>query len=745
MREVTIFICGIAVGQKILFCRYGAAQLDSAAIYDEYWPKVIAEKPFIKKLQDTLQLQHIQEKNGRKRVALRSVQKWHHREERFPFTFDILDLSPECPPVYQWASLPDGGAIYLFPLLVNAQAPHKIIPLITPLILSCGTYTLLLEDFSSASTVKDLRDFLKKNPEIYRNAQEEIKKYHLTRCLLGLDGDEVEFVLFDPLNQHVLTEQEDKRRLGCGRIALAPKRASQTPSACIFLPSSRWYNPCITSIKAVCLLYLGYEIPTPEGGDWTVLQVVEYYAHLPLTGLEEIKIIQHRQKLATGIAYYCLDTRQTQLLNAYSGILRYVPFSIEFEPIHFQAFTAENNTAPARIPAPPSIDSIIGRIQGAHSSKQKWSFFRSKKHDPFLKQLESDMKALALHEHKREVDVGRGEVSNLLLCRLQEESKKKKWDPSGRTSKAMAAALCEVKQLPKRLAFSQYYTTFFMGAARPSVKKILVKHLPSVLAQIILTYRGHSYLELCYSIPLPILNQLTAFYPDAEFNNHIITQSCVRILEELGITPEVALGVCVGPDKIDAPWSLTQALGSSLEEKRRAIKYKYLFFALPVHGRDGIGHAVGVVMDMSKKRIYCIDPQANAYHAQDEALKQLEALVSNKGSLFFGFQILSPRTGVLRQQPAGSLLCGAYFVSNVVGLITQWEGTNISSRVLGIEPHRLLHNAQIDLDHWTQPGRIDIDTWKALIILTTLDQEQLETSFLKTVVENHNKVMSCFL
>ncbi len=328
--------------------------------------------------------------------------------------------------------------------------------------------------------------------------------------------------------------------------------------------------------------------------------------------------------------------------------------------------------------------------------------------------------------------LGCNTVINLLIANLMEACQKTEYNYSTKMrhlSNGFFRAIHAAERLPLDQRMAYYQNSLFIS----SVKKVCSKiNISSDVSHIIMDYLC-SYLTAYSSIPEAMQDAIIKTFKFEDFDNHSIIHSCKTILDELNI--RTAHGVMVGPDSLSKMnnWSLKDCLE---KEEKLPLEAKYIYFALPVPGIGNAGHAIAVVIDRNQSNIYCIDPKSDPSN-MEEARHQLESLT--KGGLFDGFEIKHPPIGTLMQQK-DQVLCGAYAVSNIIGIITQLDpqaALSLNSQCQQII--QIIKASQINLVTWRQPMTLNIQKWKNLMILMTLKPTELQQLFYKEMVKNHNE------
>jgi hypothetical protein len=604
---------------------------------------------------------------------------------------------------------------------------------------------------STASTIKELRDFLVENPKIGAEIIQEAQKYPLNRRLLKsnssgaekdrkIQHDSIKFAFLHPQSNFIMKENYEDLLRSYANYCYAQQRialiSDNYPELLMLPPHKNWFDSNKVDLYAVCGAYLG-SFPgegTETGilytGSQTVSEFCKIFQHhqdsLNLNNYEDII-----EEIATAIAYYCIDTNQTEVLNKHPAIAKYSLVPIEGNTIYDRELsTVIASRAVSELD--PRLDTIADKIHEGQSPSQSFSVLRSKTHDTMLTKIECKIR----HSHQKGREVGSQTLSNLLIASLNEEVQSRKVNLKGRTFTTIAKAMSLAKNLPQNIRLTQYhYSMFFLGTSSKESVTTALEPLGIIrdLRNIIFGYLGGntSYLRSCYAIPAAMLNKITKTSSDLEFNNPVIIKSCEAIFQELNIDPEIAQGIIVEPDYIGDKRSLTE----QFQDKK--LYAKYIYFALPIVVEGSRVHNVAVVIDTQNKQIYVVDSESNQRECLDQALMKLKEVIK-KNSCYPDYLILHPPVGKLKQQN-NSDLCGVYVVSNIVGLITQLENVDISPKSLGIQPSKLLKNSQIDLETWSQLKPIEVNIWKSLIILTTLNTIEIERCFVSQLVENHQK------
>jgi hypothetical protein len=596
--------------------------------------------------------------------------------------------------------------------------------LLLPITLVHGqTRIELPHEIATNATAKEVLNFINKHPKIYQEIARAVQASYFVQKLLKVDvlkkeKDLLQFQLLNPETNTIIKEDEV---IGKPELIIAPILCSN-PYQLVLPPEPTWFYAHQTGVLDVCQVYSGKK--PGELRDINVDHFISLYRGFKLD-LTETELAM----TATSVVSYCIDTQQTYLLNKHPHILEDSFLSPEHSELKGHESSAVNDSSST----PIGLDAIVKELHKGHSSSLSFSLFRSKKNDPLLSDLKSQI------ERKHRADSS--SMTNFLTSRLAQASTSKLFNPKGRSATAIHRALKLARNLPENICFTQYHNGFFSKSSQMKIKRICGEvNIPPDLADIVLNYlQKIQYLRCCFAIPAGMLAEITKKYPSQEFDNHIITQSCKIILEELRVAN--AHGLMIGPDRLsdirrkEKRWSLND----TFKEIEYPTSTQYVYFALPTRGVGEAGHAIAIVIDRTSQVIYFIDSMSNEENIK-EALAQLEPLTSKRGS-FEGYEIKYPPAGTLLQQQGG-VLCGAYTVSNIIGLITQLSEVDISPYTLGFQPGELIANSQIDLDTWTQKKPLDIEMWKYLIILTTQEAQQLQDSFYEQMVKNYNMVQT---
>ncbi len=317
--------------------------------------------------------------------------------------------------------------------------------------------------------------------------------------------------------------------------------------------------------------------------------------------------------------------------------------------------------------------------------------------------------------------LGRYTVINLLTAHLTEVHKKVKFNEPEQISLLSCGffkAIHAAERLPLDQRMAYYQNSLFTSSVKKVVKKVCSENdIKSNAIDIITDYLNPSYLTVYSSIPETILNEIVKVIEFKDDNNAII-HSCAAIFNELNI--QTARGIMVGPD--------------SLSKQEFPPEAKYIYFVLPP--------AIAVVIDRNESNIYCIGLENDV----EKALLQLTPLTQS-GGRFDGFKIEHLPIRTLAQQ-TDKVLCSAYVVSNIIGIITQLNPLDALS-LNNQQPQQIIQMikvSQVNLKSGKQPSAHDIQKWKNLMILMSLEptefQQKLQQLFYKEMVKNHNE-QSC--
>lgn len=270
----------------------------------------------------------------------------------------------------------------------------------------------LPEAITSASTIGELLGFLETNPQHYAAVRKDLEQYHLSHHFQQMDAlvrdekGEVKLFLCNKQNRGLIDEKNPGAIIGCYEIILAPMlRSKILPKAeALILPPPRWwFDITKVTIKMVCQTYLGKSLQNYTLGRNLDDPSIYQFIHLCRFHRSDPFL----QEIATALVYYCIDTHQQQLLREHPSIAKYAQVPISPGTIYEEKLSSQATSSRT------SIDSIMGLVRGAHSNAQRFSFLRSKQHDPLLESTERVL--CGLHNEKR---ASRSTIGNVLLTRI---------------------------------------------------------------------------------------------------------------------------------------------------------------------------------------------------------------------------------------------------------------------------------------------------------------------------------------
>lgn len=400
-----------------------------------------------------------------------------------------------------------------------------------------------------------------------------------------------------------------------------------------------------------------------------------------------IKIVK---QIATAITCYLLENKLEDLFT------RYVPYFLNIITIPLDLSKLLDGKLPStteyKVSSSGKLSGAdIHSLLSANTSEKLWlSRWRSKTHDDSLKFL-----AHMIHE-----DSDQHEVINRLAYEYFNRSGRSGFNAGGRFATTVGTAFAMAKHLPVNAELYKPYIRL--------IKKEAYNYLTffnSTLndpAKIILDYVDHpkNAVEFYFELPKDIRAQQSTEYSKKfeELDSETIVNTAAIMLRSIGINDECFHSICVGPEYLaqsevkaadreekkpspipSAKWSFAEQFKTAIFTNPAGMKKPFIFFVIPTRGVEATAHAVSIVIDTVKKKIYCVDPEGDAHLGMTHTLEHLQEAKRELPDFFAGYtdpQHPNTERRSIQQEGDDKLACGFYSICNIVGLIAKLKGWN---------------------------------------------------------------------